>query len=253
VAGRRVAVGAPRFLTEETGSTVAWPVPSSAETVVGVAVDGSFAGHLLLSDPPRPESTAVVAALRRAGRRVVMLTGDQRPTAVAVAQEVGIDEIYAETLPPEKVAVLRSLQQDGEVVAMVGDGLNDAAALAQADIGIAIGAGADVAAEASDLTLVRPDLSGVLDAFALSERTFRIIVQNFAYAFLFNGIGLPLAAAGFLNPALAALSMGVSSVAVVGNSLRLRARTPWTAAAAMAEGSEVDGDRRPAKEAAVTS
>ena len=222
VDGRTVAVGSPRFLTDQTDSEVTWSIPSDGQITVGIAIDGGFAGTLELADPLRPEAHAVVSELARRGNRVVMLTGDQHPTAAAVAVRLGITDIRAEVLPADKVAAIRELQRDGVVVAMVGDGLNDAAALAQADIGVAIGAGADVAAEASDLTLLRDDLTGVLDAITLSRRAYRIIIQNFVYAFCFNGIGLPVAAAGFLSPVFAAASMGVSSIAVVTNSLRLR-------------------------------
>lgn len=234
VDGHHVVVGSPRLINEATDGTATWEIASDGHISVGVAVDGRFAATLWLADPIRPEAPAVVAHLQARGTRVVMLTGDHHATAAAVAEEVGIDEVRAEVLPGGKVEVVRDLQTDdtcdgkdtggsaGVIVAMVGDGLNDAAALAQADIGIALGTGTDVAAEASDLTLLREDLTGVIDTITLSRRAYRVIVQNFVYAFAFNGIGLPIAAAGMLNPVFAALSMGISSVAVVTNSLRLR-------------------------------
>ncbi|MFL6174666.1 MAG: heavy metal translocating P-type ATPase [Marmoricola sp.] len=191
-------------------------------TAVDVLRDGERIGSIVVADEPRPTSASAVAALRRLGLTPVLLTGDNARVARTVAAAVGIDEVIAEVLPADKVAVVRRLQAEGHVVAMVGDGVNDAAALAQADLGIAMGSGSDVAIEASDLTLVRDDLLVAVDAIRLSRRTLAIIRGNLFWAFAYNVAGLPLAAAGLLNPMVAGAAMALSSVFVVGNSLRLR-------------------------------
>jgi P-type E1-E2 ATPase len=153
---------------------------------------------------------------------VTMLTGDNRRTAQAVADELGIDRVIEEVLPNDKVSEVKKLQEGDQLVAMVGDGINDAPALAQANIGIAMGTGTDIAAESADVTLIKGDLSGVVQSIRLSREAFRIIKQNFIYAFLFNGLGLPFAAVGLLSPVLASLAMAISSMIVVGNSMRLK-------------------------------
>ncbi|MFL6107358.1 MAG: heavy metal translocating P-type ATPase, partial [Marmoricola sp.] len=191
-------------------------------TAVDVLRDGERIGSIVVADEPRPTSASAVAALRRLGLTPVLLTGDNARVARTVAAAVGIDEVIAEVLPADKVAVVRRLQAEGHLVAMVGDGVNDAAALAQADLGIAMGSGSDVAIEASDLTLVRDDLLVAVDAIRLSRRTLAIIRGNLFWAFAYNVAGLPLAAAGLLNPMVAGAAMALSSVFVVGNSLRLR-------------------------------
>jgi P-type Cu+ transporter len=195
---------------------------AQGRTAVIAAWAGAVRAVLVVADTVKPTSGEAVASLRALGLRPVLLTGDNETTARAVAAEVAIDEVIAEVLPSEKADVIRRLQAEGRVVAMVGDGVNDAPALAQADLGIAIGSGTDVAIEASDLTLVSGDLRAAADAIRLSRATLRTIKQNLAWAFGYNIAVLPLAAAGLLNPLLAGLAMALSSVSVVGNALRLR-------------------------------
>jgi Cu+-exporting ATPase len=191
-------------------------------TPVFAAWDGKVRAVLVVADTVKPTSAAAVAALTGLGIRPLLLTGDNEATAQAVAAEVGIEEVIAEVLPAEKAEVIRRLQGEGRVVAMVGDGVNDAPALALADLGLAIGTGTDVAIEASDLTLVSGDLRAAADAIRLSRATLRTIRQNLAWAFGYNVAALPLAAAGLLNPVIAGAAMALSSVSVVANSLRLR-------------------------------
>jgi P-type Cu+ transporter len=219
VDGRRVLVGRPKLLTER-GVAVP-PVDPDGRTPVAVAVDGVYAGTLFVADTVKPTSAAAVARLRELGLTPVLLTGDTAATARAVAAQVGIDEVIAEVLPADKVDVVRRLQARGRVVAMVGDGVNDAAALATADLGLAMGTGTDVAIEASDLTLVRGDLTAVPQAILLSRSTLATIKGNLFWAFAYNTAAIPLAVAGLVTPVLAALAMAASSVAVVTNSLRL--------------------------------
>ncbi|MGX6606920.1 heavy metal translocating P-type ATPase [Micromonosporaceae bacterium Da 78-11] len=198
----------------------------AAATWVEVRVAGVVLGWLALADTVRPTSAAAVAGLRRLGLEPILVTGDAPAVAAAVAAEVGITEVRAGVLPAGKVDVVKRLQAHGKVVAMVGDGVNDAAALAQADLGLAMGAGSDVAIQASDLTLVRDDLTAAVDAVRLSRRTLGIIRGNLFWAFAYNVAGLPLAAAGLLNPMIAGGAMALSSVFVVLNSLRLRRFNP---------------------------
>ncbi|MBL8926094.1 MAG: copper-translocating P-type ATPase [Pseudonocardia sp.] len=195
---------------------------SRGRTAVAVAWDGAARAVLVIADTVKPTSAEAVARLRALGLRPVLLTGDNAAAARAVAAEVGVDEVIADVLPAGKVDVVKRLQDEGRVVAMVGDGVNDAAALAQADLGLAMGTGTDVAIEAADITLVRGDLRAAVDAVRLSRSTLRTIRGNLFWAFAYNVAALPLAAAGLLNPMIAGAAMAASSAFVVANSLRLR-------------------------------
>jgi P-type Cu+ transporter len=228
VDGHAVLVGRPSLMAEwslripEVLDAARRAGERQGRTAVLVAWDGEVRGLLAVADAVKPTSAEAVASLKALGLRPVLLTGDNETTARAVAAEVGIDEVIAEVLPADKADVVRRLQAEGRVVAMVGDGVNDAPALAQADLGLAIGTGTDVAIEASDLTLVSGDLRVAADAIRLSRRTLRTIKQNLGWAFGYNVAALPLAAAGLLNPVLAGAAMALSSVSVVANALRLR-------------------------------
>ena len=220
VEGRRVMVGRPALVGGLPAGLEA--VDTRGRTAVAVAVDGEVRALLVVADTVKPTSAEAVASLKALGLRPVLLTGDNETTARAVAAEVGIDEVIAEVLPADKADVIQRLQSEGRVVAMVGDGVNDAPALAQADLGLAIGSGTDVAIESADLVLVSGDLRAAADAIRLSRRTLRTIKQNLGWAFGYNVAALPLAAVGLLNPVLAGLAMALSSVSVVANALRLR-------------------------------
>ena len=235
VEGLRVAVGSGRHMAELEVDTdrldeSAARLEAQGNTAVFVAVDAEAAAVIAIADTVKPEAADAVAELKRLGLEVVMLTGDNRRTAEAIARQAGVDRVLAEVLPDQKAAEIKRLQEDGRRVAMVGDGINDAPALAQADVGVAIGTGADIAMEASDLTLITGDLRGVASALALSHQTMRTIKQNLVGAFAYNVTLIPLAAGVLyplsgilLDPILAAAAMAASSVTVVGNALRLKA------------------------------
>ena len=238
VDGRTVLVGNRRWM-DEKGIRVdgldaaAGAATRDARTPVFVAWDGAAHGFVAVTDPVKPSAAPAVEALRALGLEVWMITGDQRATAQAVARAVGIEHVMAEVLPHEKAEAVRRLQAEGKRVAMVGDGINDAPALAQADLGIAIGTGADVALEASDVTLVGGDVRGVVTALQLARRTMRTIRQNLFFAFVYNAAGIPIAAGALypllgvlLSPVIASAAMAMSSVSVVTNSLRLRRFSP---------------------------
>jgi Cu+-exporting ATPase len=228
VGGLRVSVGRPSLMVSagmripDDLNVARRAAESLGRTAVLAAWDGEVQGVLVVSDTVKPTSAEAIASLKRLGMRPVLLTGDNETTAHAVAAEVGIAEVIAEVLPAEKADVIKRLQAEGRVVAMVGDGVNDAPALAQADLGLSLGTGTDVAIEASDLTLVSGDLRAAADAIRLSRATLRTIKQNLAWAFGYNVAAIPLAALGLLNPLIAGLTMAFSSVSVVSNALRLR-------------------------------
>src|SRR5688572_1939994 len=228
VDGHAVVAGRVRFLadwglhfTDELATAMA-AAESLGQTAIAAGWDGEIRAVVVVADTVKPTSAEAVASFKKLGLRPVLLTGDNERAARAVAASVGIDDVIAEVLPQDKVEVVRRLQAEGRTVAMVGDGVNDAAALAQADLGLAMGTGTDVAIEASDLTLVRGDLRSAADAVRLSRKTLRTIQGNLFWAFAYNVAALPLAATGFLNPLIAGGAMALSSVFVVSNSLRLK-------------------------------
>jgi P-type Cu+ transporter len=233
VDGKRVAVGSTPLMTVSGKPGAEFPNnrsdDSAAVTRLAVTIDGRYAGAFALRDPIKSTAVLAVRDLKRRGIDIIMLTGDNRRVAAAAAKQLGIDEFEAEVLPERKLEVIRKLQQQGRVVAMAGDGINDAPALAQADVGIAMGTGTDIAMESGGVTLVKGDLEGILRARKLSQATMRNIRENLFFAFVYNAVGVPIAAGvlypffgWLLSPILAAAAMSFSSVSVITNALRLR-------------------------------
>jgi Cu+-exporting ATPase len=234
VDGETILIGNPALMkkhavTVEPMNEIAGRMSEEGKTTLWVAVAGKLAAVLAVADTIKPSSIEAVRRMRDEGLRVVMLTGDNQQTADAVAHRVGVDEVIAGVLPAGKVDAVKGLQAEHRVVAMVGDGVNDAPALAQADVGLTMASGADIAMEAGDVTLMRSDLTGVAAAVILSRRTMRVIRQNLFWAFIYNVIGIPVAAGVLypafgllLSPVIASAAMALSSFSVVTNSLRLR-------------------------------
>ncbi len=218
--GAEYFLGNRRLVETRTGSLP--DLPSDARTVVHYGWNGSLRGRMAFGDRIRPDAAALCAELRRRGIRTVLLSGDARAITEATAAAIGADESIGEATPEQKTATIRGLQQSGKRVAMCGDGVNDAPSLAQADLGIAIGGGADIAMQAAPLVLMSGSLTAVTETLDLAHRTFRIVRQNLFWAFAYNAAGITLAMAGILSPILAAGAMVVSSLSVVGNSRRLR-------------------------------
>jgi Cu+-exporting ATPase len=234
VDGKAVLVGSRAFLAQSKIDTSRWEAQSEAwraraKTVVFFAVEGQARGMAAVADPIKETTPEAIAALKHEGVRIVMLTGDAKRTAEAVARELGIDEAIGEVLPEDKAKHVKRLQGEGRKVAMAGDGINDAPALAQAQVGIAMGTGTDIAMESAGVTLVKGDLRGIVRAIRLSRATMRNIRQNLGFAFGYNTLGIPLAAGVLypafgllLSPVIAGAAMAMSSVSVVSNALRLR-------------------------------
>lgn len=236
VNGLRVIVGNAKLLASYNIIAPAATLSSATNTLIYIAVGEEYAGVIAIADPIKPDAKSAIARLQALGLKVVMLTGDQHATAQAVADLLAIDEVWAELLPQEKEAKIAALQAQGEVVGMVGDGINDAPALARADVGFAIGSGTDVAIESADITLMRSSLHGVVDAIAISTATVRNIKQNLFGAFIYNSLGIPIAAGALyplfgllLNPMIAGAAMALSSFTVVSNANRLRFFKPASA------------------------
>ena len=234
-----VLVGSSRYLEKQDVDASGFTEQADAlaargHTAVFVAAGGSALGILGISDAPRAEVAKIIPALKERGIRIAMVTGDTALTANAIAQELGISDVHAEVLPQDKSAVVEKLQREGHTVAFTGDGINDAPALAQADVGIAVASGTDIAIEAADVALARGSVSGVVTALDNARRTLRIIKLNLFWAFIYNIVLIPVAAGALapglgirLNPMLAAAAMALSSIFVLTNSLRLKRLGPW--------------------------
>jgi Cu+-exporting ATPase len=232
--GKAVALGNLRLLEElgvdsRDSAVRADDLRREGQTVMFVAIDGALAGLIGVADPIKETTPEAIRQLHQEGLRVVMMTGDSRTTADAVARKLGIDDVMAEVLPDQKATMVKRLQDEGRIVAMAGDGINDAPALARAHVGIAMGTGTDVAMESAGVTLVKGDLGGIVRARRLSRATMANIRQNLFFAFIYNALGVPIAAGVLypwtgllLSPMIAAAAMSVSSVSVIGNALRLR-------------------------------
>jgi len=227
VENKKIVIGNKNFLsnnnlTSNDFADKADQLSSEGKTVVHVAIDGKSSGIIAIEDPIKNSSAEAIKVLKRLNIKTIMITGDNKRNAEHIAKQLGIDDFEAEVPPEDKANIVSNYQKQGEIIAMVGDGINDAPALAQADVGIAVGTGTDVAIETGDIVLIKGDLMGVVRAFKLSKATIRTIKQNLFWAFIYNTVGIPLATIGWLNPMFAALAMAFSSVSVVTNSLRLK-------------------------------
>jgi Cu+-exporting ATPase len=224
---KTIAVGTRKWMKKQEVDIPAFEttiveLERSGKTVMFVSIDGQYAGIIAVADTIKPTSQTAIHRLKNLGLNVIMITGDNQRTAETIGREVGVDHVLAEVLPEEKATEVKKLQATGQSVAMVGDGINDAPALATANIGMAIGTGTDIAIETADVTLMRGDLNSIADAIYISQKTMRNIKQNLFWALAYNVIGIPIAAVGFLAPWLAGAAMALSSVSVVLNALRLQ-------------------------------
>ena len=228
VAGKQVFVGTRRLMSEHNVALdpslahSLQQLESAGKTVLLVAHEGKHVGLVAVADSLKPDSASAIAALHRMGVKLVMVTGDNESAARHVANQVGVDTVHAGVLPAGKLAIIRQLQANGEKVVMVGDGINDAPALKQASVGVAIGAGADIAVEAADVTLVAGELSKLVEAIRLSKASFRTIVENLFWASIYNFSAIPIAALGLLHPMIGVIAMTVSSLSVIGNAIMLK-------------------------------